>query len=73
VAYGTVKFFHTDKGWGAISSPDIQAGHDAWVHYSEIQAEGFRALAPGDRVEFILEQAWQDGYQFRARHVRKLN
>ncbi|WP_328609347.1 cold shock domain-containing protein [Amycolatopsis sp. NBC_00345] len=72
MANGTVKFFKPEKGWGAISSPDLPDGCDAWVHYSSIEADGFRALAAGDRVEFDYEQAQQDSFRFRTTRVRKL-
>jgi CspA family cold shock protein len=49
MATGTVKFFNTEKGYGFISRED---GDDLFVHYSNIQGEGFRSLDQGDRVEF---------------------
>jgi cold shock protein len=72
MANGTVKFFKPERGWGAISSPDLPAGCDAWVHFSAIEADGFRALTAGDRVEFSYEEAQQDSFRFRATRVRKL-
>ncbi|WP_116951415.1 cold-shock protein [Jiangella endophytica] len=72
MAIGTVKFFRSDKGWGAISSPDIPDGTEAWVHFSVIDMDGFRELAAGDRVEFSYEQVRQDSFRFRATHVRKV-
>lgn len=72
VTIGTVKFFRADKGWGAISSPDIPDGSDAWVHFSVIAMDGFRELAAGDHVEFSYEQAQQDSFRYRATVVRKL-
>ena len=50
---GTVKWFNGDKGYGFISRED---GDDLFVHYSEIQSEGFRSLSEGDRVEFEITQ-----------------
>lgn len=47
---GTVKWFNDQKGFGFIT-PD-EGGKDCFVHHSAIQAEGFRTLAEGDRVEF---------------------
>lgn len=70
--HGTVTFFEVDEGWGAISSPDLPAGCDAWVHFSAIEMDGFRSLEAGDRVEFAYEQARQDGFRFVATRVRKL-
>jgi CspA family cold shock protein len=32
--HGTVTFFHFEKGWGAIASPEPPDGLDAWVHFS---------------------------------------
>jgi CspA family cold shock protein len=46
---GLVKWFNDAKGYGFITQED---GQDVFVHYSAIQASGFRSLAEGDRVEF---------------------
>ena len=74
MAHGTVKFFKPKKGWGAISSPALPDGLDAWVHFSVIEADGFRSLAltAGDSVEFEYEAARQDSFRFRATRVRRL-
>ena len=50
---GTVKWFNAGKGYGFISR---EAGEDVFVHYSEIEEEGFRSLDEGQRVEFNVEQ-----------------
>ena len=50
---GTVKWFNADKGYGFITYPD---GEDLFVHYSEIQSTGFRALDEGAKVEFEIAQ-----------------
>ena len=49
---GTVKWFNDAKGFGFISPEG--ADRDCFVHYSAIQAEGFKTLAEGDRVEFDM-------------------
>ena len=46
---GTVKFFNSEKGFGFISR---EQGEDVFVHYSNIQASGYRTLDEGQRVEF---------------------
>jgi CspA family cold shock protein len=48
-AIGTVKFFNTEKGYGFISRDE---GNDVFVHYSNIQGDGFKSLSEGQRVEF---------------------
>ena len=47
---GTVKWFNADKGFGFITPED--GGKDLFVHFSEIQGEGFKTLAEGQAVEF---------------------
>ncbi len=49
MAQGTVKWFNPDKGYGFISRED---GDDLFVHFSEIQCDGFKTLDEGDVVEF---------------------
>ncbi|HET9089446.1 MAG TPA: cold-shock protein [Acidimicrobiales bacterium] len=49
MATGTVKFFNADKGFGFISR---EQGDDVFVHFSNIQGEGYKNLEEGQRVEF---------------------
>ena len=48
---GTVKWFSNEKGYGFIARPD---GEDVFVHFSAIQADGYRSLAEGQQVEFEI-------------------
>ena len=50
---GTVKWFNDAKGYGFIT---MEGGEDVFVHFSAIQAQGFRSLAEGLAVEFDLVQ-----------------
>ncbi|SHE85880.1 cold shock domain-containing protein [Desulforamulus putei] len=52
---GKVKWFNANKGYGFI---EAESGTDVFVHYSAIQAEGYRTLEEGQPVEFeIVEGA----------------
>ena len=44
-------WFNNSKGYGFITSDE---GVDAFVHYSDVQGEGFKSLEEGDQVEFEL-------------------
>lgn len=72
MATGVVKFYKAEKGWGAISSPELSDGLDAFVHFSTIEAEGYRAFEQGDQVEFDYEAAQQDSFRYRATRARRL-
>ena len=56
---GTVKFFNAEKGFGFISR---EQGEDVFVHFSAIQAGGFRSLQEGHAVQFNVTKGpkgWQ--------------
>ena len=46
---GTVKWFNGQKGYGFITKDD---GQDVFVHYSNIQGDGYKTLEEGQNVEF---------------------
>lgn len=52
---GTVKWFNDAKGFGFILRDD-GAGEDVFVHYDDIQGEGYRSLSMGRRVSFSLHR-----------------
>ena len=64
---GTVKWFNDQKGFGFIT-PD-SGSKDLFVHHRAIQADGFKSLAEGDRVEYVAGQG-QKGPA--AENVRKI-
>ncbi|MBR0404482.1 MAG: cold-shock protein [Eggerthellaceae bacterium] len=67
MAQGTVKWFNPDKGYGFISQ---EGGEDLFVHWSEIQMDGYKTLDEGARVEFEVTQG--DNGKLQASNVRKL-
>ena len=65
---GTVKWFNESKGFGFISNDD--GSGDVFVHFSAIQANGFRTLAEGQAVEYDVEPDPKDKNKLRAINVR---
>ena len=53
MANGIVKWFSDKKGYGFIEQEN---GPDVFVHHSNINAQGFKSLKEGDRVNFDIEQ-----------------
>lgn len=64
---GTVKWFNTSKGYGFIQRNDAA---DVFVHYSAIEADGFKNLEEGQKVEFTVEQS---GKGLQAVHVKLID
>ena len=54
MAQGTVKWFNAEKGFGFIAQAD--GGADVFVHFTAIQADGYRSLDENQRVEFDIVQ-----------------
>lgn len=66
MASGTVKWFNDKKGFGFITQDN---GADVFVHQTEIQSNGFRTLAEGDKVNF---EVIKDQRGYKASKVVKL-
>ena len=64
---GTIKWFNENKGFGFIQQED---GPDVFVHFSEIQGEGYKTLNEGDEVEFEITEGDKGP---KAANVVKLN
>ncbi|MDQ1586638.1 MAG: cold shock protein [Actinomycetota bacterium] len=54
MAQGSVKWFNAEKGFGFIAQDG--GGPDVFVHFSAIQADGYRSLEENQRVEFEITQ-----------------
>ncbi|MBE6132697.1 MAG: cold-shock protein [Erysipelotrichaceae bacterium] len=63
---GKVKWFDPEKGFGFINSGE---GEDIFVHYSQIQEEGYRSLEEGQEVTFELSRTTRG---LQARNVVKV-
>jgi CspA family cold shock protein len=51
---GTVKYFNETKGWGFISSEEVN--QEVYVHYTAINMDGFKTLKEGQQVLYELAQ-----------------
>ncbi|MBI3688749.1 MAG: cold-shock protein [Actinobacteria bacterium] len=67
MATGTVKWFNSEKGFGFIEQDG--GGADVFVHYSAIEAQGFRELAEGQKVQFEITQGQKGPQADRVRAV----
>ena len=58
---GVVRWYKDEKGYGRITADD---GEILFVHFSDIEADGYRSLEDGQRVSFV----WTGGIQDHGRH-----
>jgi CspA family cold shock protein len=65
MAKGTVKWFNDSKGFGFIEQEG--GGEDVFVHHSAIEAEGYRSLQEGAKVDFEISK---EAKGLRAANVR---
>ncbi|MCF0141234.1 MAG: cold-shock protein [Mogibacterium sp.] len=68
MAIGTVKWFNNEKGYGFIENSED--GNDVFVHFSAIQAEGFKTLKEGQKVSFEIEDDTKNPNKKRAGNVQ---
>ena len=50
---GKVKWFNSEKGFGFI---EREEGDDVFVHFSQIQQDGYKSLEQGQRVTFEITE-----------------
>ena len=64
---GIVKWFNSEKGYGFITNDN--GGDDVFVHFSAINAEGFKTLNEGQKVTFDTEKDPKNESKLRAVNV----
>lgn len=67
---GTVKWFNAEKGYGFIAGEE--GGDDVFVHFSAIQADGYRKLSEGQKVSYDVEPDPKNPEKLRAVNVSAL-
>ena len=70
MSQGTVKWFNSEKGYGFIANDE--GGDDVFVHYSAIQAEGYKSLKEGQKASFETETDPKNPNKLRAVNVTAL-
>ncbi len=67
---GSVKWFDSKKGFGFIVGNE--EGKDIFVHYTNIEGNGFRSLKDGEAVEFELVQSDKGPQAHKVRRLEKV-
>ncbi len=67
MASGTVKWFSDQKGYGFIKPDD--GGKDLFVHYSNVEGDGFKTLQEEQKVEYEASQGQKGPEATRVRAV----
>jgi cold shock CspA family protein len=73
VTRAVVRRWYDEEGWGVADAPEAPGG--IFIHFSFIDAEGYRSLEDGEVVELQLEGPLrfdQDGCRWRGSNVRRL-
>ena len=65
---GTVKWFNDAKGFGFI---EHTSGKDVFVHYSVIEAEGFKTLKDGEEVQYEIKEGPKGLHAMRVQRSSK--
>ena len=63
----TVRSWDDMQVWGVLDSAATQGG--CWTHFSVLDFDGYRALAPGQQVQLEAESPGQNGFAWRAVRV----
>ena len=63
----SVREWHDELGWGVVDATETPGG--CWVHFSNIDADGYLSLTGVETVLLDYERVEQDGYQYRAIRV----
>ena len=68
---GVVKFFNSEKGYGFITCEEIK--EDIFVHFSNIDVDGYKTLLEGQKVSFEITNDPKDNNKIKAINVRVID
>jgi len=64
---GIIKWFDRKKGYGFLVTED---GTEAFLHYSNLDMEGYRAVEPGQTVQFEMRESDKGAQAFHVRTIQ---